>query len=800
MWKCGKCGNVMNEKNTMPSMNSHIFTFPYFHISIFSHFHISTFSTKRYLAKRLYFIVAAAFFISCNEARYLEQGQYLYDGADVKINSLGKTSKSKRKALKSEMEGLLRPKPNGKILGVRFKLWVYNIAGTPKGKGLRYWLKNKVGEPPVLASMPAFEKNRAVLQNRLENRGYFKDTVSMDTAARKKRVHVTYTATIGDQYTIRKVSFPNDSSTLGKEIGRITARRSRLMPGRPYDLDVIKAERERIDSRLKQRGFYYFNPDYLLALVDSTVGDHQVDIRMIVKKSTPEEAKEVYAINDVIVFTDYDVDSDTSMPGQKPVLYQGYKIIDPEKKFKPIIFSRALVFKPGDIYNRRDHDLSLNRLINLGVFKFVKVRFEEPDSMENKLNAFYYLTPTEKKSIRFEVSGFTKSDNANGGQLGVTWRNRNFFRGAELFTANIYGGLERQFITKSQTISTNKAGIDINLYFPRIIAPFSFQTNSGFMPKTRINLGYELFDRSSQYRLNSLKTSFGYIWKESAQKEHQLNLININYVDPSKITPEFQQQLDTNLTLARSIEKQFIIGPSYNFNLNTQINSNRRRNNFYFNANLDLSGNILGLITGADVQHGKERTIFNTPFSQYIRGELDFRHYLGFSRYTVLASRITGGLGYAWGNSVTMPFIKEFFAGGANDLRAFRARSLGPGTYYAGNRDTAFLPDQPGDIKLEMNAELRFKLFSVVHWAFFADAGNIWTLRTDSSRPGSKFTSQFLDQVAIGVGTGLRLDISILVLRLDIAVPVREPYLPKGAKWVFDNKNLVWNLAIGYPF
>jgi outer membrane protein insertion porin family len=227
----------------------------------------------------------------------------------------------------------------------------------------------------------------------------------------------------------------------------------------------------------------------------------------------------------------------------------------------------------------------------------------------------------------------------------------------------------------------------------------------------------------------------------------------------------------------------------------------RNKNNFYLNANIDWSANILGLIEGANVEKtGVQKKLFGVPFSQYIRGELDFRHYLSFSKTTTLASRITGGIGYAWGNSSTMPFVKEFFAGGANDIRAFRSRSLGPGTYYAGNRDTAFIADQPGDIKLELNSEIRFKLFSVFNWAFFADAGNVWTLRYDSSRVGSQFNSNWLNQLGVGVGTGLRLDISILLIRLDLGVPVREPWITSGSKWVFDTKNTVLNFAIGYPF
>ncbi|HTQ29058.1 MAG TPA: BamA/TamA family outer membrane protein, partial [Puia sp.] len=210
--------------------------------------------------------------------------------------------------------------------------------------------------------------------------------------------------------------------------------------------------------------------------------------------------------------------------------------------------------------------------------------------------------------------------------------------------------------------------------------------------------------------------------------------------------------------------------------------------------------NLIGILSGADIDKGNVKEIFNTPFSQYVRLELDFRHYLNFGKNTVLASRVTGGIGYAYGNSSTMPFIKEFFAGGANDIRAYRSRTLGPGSYYAGNSRDEFVPDQPGDIKMEANTELRFKLFSVVRWAFFVDAGNVWTIRADSSRPGSTFTRDFPEQIAIGVGTGLRIDASILILRLDLGIPVREPYRPPGSRWIFDSGNSVVNFAIGYPF
>ncbi len=752
-------------------------------------------------------IFGTLFGVSCNESKYLGDGQSLYVANKIKIESK-EIKKGKAKDLRTELDDLLRPRLNTKILGFRYKLWFYNIAGNPKkAKGFRHWLKTKVGEPPVLASASILQKNADVLQNRVENKGYFKDTVIQTSEVKNKKLTAVYTAQFGPQYTIRNVTYPQSSDPTDSIYKRIDSmqRRSRLKKGEPYDLEVIKDERARIDSRLKNQGYYYFSPNYLVVDVDSTVGDHQVDMNMQIKDETPDKAQDVYTINNVTLYAQYDIHSDTSR--SKGVMTpEGYLIIDTAKMFKPSLFSNTLVFRPGVIYRRDDHNLSLSRLVSLGVFKFVKVRFEPMDSTRGKkLNAFYYLSPSDKKSIRFEMSGLSRSDNTTGGEVAVTWRNRNLFRGAELFTVGLFAGLEEQSIGKGQTITTKRGGIDLNLYIPRIVSTFHWSTSSAFVPKTRINLGYELFDRSMQYTLTSAKTSFGYIFKQSLPTEHQITLLNINLVNPTNITPSYQAGLDTNLTLARAIERQFIIGSIYNFNYNSQAKQNRRRNNFYFNGNLDLSGNWLGLATGANIDKDKQKKIFNTPFSQYVKVELDFRHYLSFSKYSSLVSRITGGVGYAYGNSSSMPFVKDFFAGGTNDIRAFRSRALGPGSYFPGNPNkNSFIVDQPGDVKLEANLEYRAKLFSIVRWALFVDAGNIWTRQLDTNRIGSKFTSHFLNDVAVGIGTGLRFDVSILVLRVDVATPVRYPWLANGNKWVFnkvtDISNLVLNLAIGYPF
>lgn len=761
-------------------------------------------------------ICIISFFSSCSNTKYLPKGETLYTGSKIKYVSTNDSSKAQKAVLKEELQAIILPKPNGKILGLRIKLWFYNIAGTPTGKGLRYIIRNKLGEPPVYASNVNFEKNKAIMTNRLENRGYFRGNVTFDTTTKNKRTAALFTVKPGVQYMIDTVNFPKDSSELSAAIRSIT-RRSPLRTGRAYDLDVIKNERTRIDTRLKQKGYFFFSENYLLAKVDSTVGSNKVNIYLQVKPETPPQARHPYRIGDVIIYADHNLASDTAFSKDKAILYDSFYVVDPLKKFNPRMFKRNIRFHPGDLYNRNDHNLTLSRLVSLGVYKFVKARFEEVDTVnDRRLNAFYYLSPNNKFSAKAQISALTKSNNSSGTDLTLSLKNRNAFRSAEQLSISGFFGLETQ-IAGQQNVGTIRFGGNLDLMIPRVIGPFRFGRNSDLVANTKINLGYEFFRRTDQYTLNSYKTSFGWVWNSSIAKEHQVTAIAINYVVPSAITASFQKGLDTNITLARSIEKQFIIGSTYNFNYNSQAKPNNKRHNFYFNANADVSGNILGIVTGADVSNGKEKKIFNVPFSQYLRGEVELRHYLAIGRrrrerINQLVSRIIIGAGYGYGNSTSMPFIKQFFIGGTNSIRAYRARSLGPGTYYAGNASliNTYLPDQPGDIKLEINTELRFKIASIVRGAFFIDAGNIFTMRSDTARPGAQFNSNFIKQLAVGTGVGLRFDLSFLVLRVDAAFPIRKPYEVGGPKWVIDKvafgdarwrkENLVLNLAIGYPF
>ncbi|PQA95565.1 hypothetical protein B0A69_04055 [Chryseobacterium shigense] len=757
----------------------------------------------------------AAVSVSCSNTKFLKEGQMLYIGGEVKVEN-DSLSKKEKNELKAALEENLVPKPNSKLLGLRPKLYFYNIAKEPKkDKGFNYWLKYKVGEKPVLLGDVDREFNRKIIENYSENKGYFNAKATYDTVSKNKKAQVIYTLRPGARYLVSNVKFQQDSTLINREIQNF-ANKTLLKPGKPFDLDVIKDERERIDNGLKERGFYYFSPDNVIVQADSTVSkNHKVELNVKLKEDTPDLATEQFSINNVIVFPNYNIQDvkrgKYSVPMNPDSLaqyaYDDIYVIDPQHKFKPKIFDRALYFKKGDLYNRSNHNLTLNRLISLGVFKFVKNEFIVSDSLKHQFDAYYLLTPRQIQSLRLEALGRTNSANYAGSELNLNWTHRNFFKGAEQFKAAVYGAFDFQMGGQENAQNLFRAGTNVQLSIPRIVAPFRFNSSSAFVPRTNITLGYEFQNRTQLYTLNNFNAAFGYVWKENARKEHELKVIDITLVSPANVTAKFYEQATTPAA-RRVVEKQLIFGPTYSYTYtNTML---PKTNTIYYKGTLDLAGNITGLVTGANVKNDKEKKIFGVPFSQYAKIENDFRFYHKFTEKTSLATRFIGGVAYPYGNSEFIPFSKQFFSGGSNSIRAFRARTLGPGSFDPRTIEPGILIDQAGDIKLELNAEYRANLYKFLNVAAFVDAGNVWLMHDDPDRPGAKFSKEFLSEIAVGAGVGLRLDFSILILRLDLAMPLRVPYYEKGERWAFDRinfgdsswrkDNLVFNIAIGYPF
>lgn len=764
------------------------------------------------------FVLACLVWAGCSSTKSLKPGQYLYTGAEVDINPDSSARIDNQKQVKQDLEAKTRPQPNKSILGIKYKLAIYNLAGEPKKpKGFRNWLRRK-GEPPVLVNDVKLKYNNDVLTSYLISQGYLQAQVTGDTVLniKAKKGKAVYTANTGNRYKINKITFPPDSGVLTNIINQ-HKNESLLKVGNFYDLDVYKNERIRIDNDLKEAGYFYFSPEYLILQVDSTIGKNLVNIRVKVKDIAPDAGLKPYTIKNINIYPNYTLRRDSVLRRLKPLQYHDFNIYDNRNTFKPRLFDRLVFFQKGEYYNRKDHNQSLNRMVNIGAFQDVRAEFLPIDSFKNnQLDLNIYLTPLKKNSLSFSVIGTSKSNNFVGSEVKVTQTTRNLFRGAEQLDVSVSGGFETQVKGTSQGKNSLSLTAEGKLTFPRFIVPF-YKPNStnAFIPKTIASLSYQFINRGSEYSLSSFKGEFGYNFKENQYKEHTFNPISVNFVKPGFPSDSVEQRLyATNPLLRTTLERQFIIGSNYNFTYTNQMEDSRR-NNMYFYGGLETGGNVWGMFIPKD-ENG-QKSIFNVPLTQFIRVEADFRDYYKINRNLIWANRLNLGYGYAYGNSTSLPFVRQFFAGGSNDIRAFPARTLGPGTYKV--PDDAIFADQGGDVKLMLNTELRFKLVSILYGAVFADAGNIWLRKEDlgnpdepgSARPGSEFKlKNAFKEMAVGTGAGVRVDATIFVIRLDVAFPIRKPYLPSGQRWVIDDidfgnkdwrkQNLIYNIGIGYPF
>jgi outer membrane protein insertion porin family len=776
----------------------------------------------------LFFFAIVAVFSSCTSTKFLKEGETFYTGAEINFDTQGKRV-GRKKVLESELQEYIIPKPNKKFLGMRTGVWFYFIAGTPKKeKGLRHFIKTKLGTPPVLFKDVTPERTAKTLTGQLNNEGYFKATTSYRVIPKKRETKVAYDVILPRPYRLDSIRYPKPRDSVYADVLGKLAENSLLLPRQRFDLERMQAEQERIEEQLENAGFYYFDDRYLIFESDSTVGKRKVNVRLRLEKGIPDKAKRIYKINDVNVYADYSLSLDTLKHGSAPILVDSFNYYDSAKNFRPEIITRVINLRKGSTYRRENQEFTLSHLMGLGVFKFVNIKFEDVHPDSSLLNTNIYLTPLKKKSLRAEIQGVSKSNNFVGPGLTFTFTNRNFLRGAELFELKLNTAYEVQISGQNEgkPLNSFEAGFESSLTVPRFITPIKINYNSReYLPKTIFKAGVTVQNRVGFFRLNSFNLSYGYNWLETAAKSHELYPVDITFLQTDKISDEFNQRLEENPALANSFENQFIIGTRYSYTLNTQLTENTlnkfeekkfREHNFYFNTNIDVAGNLFYVVQKQfNKSNEGQLTIFNSPYSQYVKGDIDFRYYWQFDIHNKLATRLILGAGYPYNNSTTLPYVKQFSIGGSNSIRAFPARSVGPGTYNIREdqgEDAVQFIDQRGDLKLEGNIEYRFDIVKILKGALFVDAGNIWLLRQDpdDNRVGVKFNRKtFLSELAVGAGFGLRFDFSFFVLRLDTAFPLRKPYLLDDP-WVMDDidfgsktwrkDNLIFNIAIGYPF
>jgi len=753
---------------------------------------------------------------SCSVKRYLPKGERLYKGSTVKVQKHPET-KTSAKSLKSKLKLAVKPRPNKFLFGQPWKVWWwYKLDGpdsTRKEKGLKALLRNKLSEPPVLSSRINTVSTSENMVGLMENLGYFHTTAQGDTNNTGSYfTKATYNVQVQPQYFINDITWVSDSSELLKILQKEQQTNHTLLkPGKPYTLSEITAERNRLDLYIKTKGYYYFNPEYLMAYADSTIGNRKVSLLMNIKKITPQIARHTSTINSITIFPNYSLVStqlDTSKNNLE--MHDSLYIRDTTKKFRPSLFAETITYRPGSLYSSTSQNTTLNRLINLGAFKFVKNRFQPLDTTSGyRMNVYYYLTPSKKKSIQGSIDGFSKDNNYMGGQVSVNMRNRNTFGKAELLTIRAFGGFEVSFGDSLKNNNNIRLGGEVSLRIPRYVIPFiKVKDNFFYPPNTSILAGYELLRKQLFYTKNLFKVQYEVTRRKNLIVQTIFAPISISYLKATNVTDTFLKQTLVSPSLLLNIYDEAILGSFYSYTYNKSAPT--LRNKWYLNGSIDLSGNIAGLITGA--KNFREKKILGTPFAQYAKLDLDIHYTRRLPGTSQLdwANRFQIGIGMPYNNSALLPFAKQYIIGGSSSIRGFNSRSVGPGAYKPTAEDQRFFQIIGGDYKILANSELRIPIVPKISGAVFIDAGNIWTKDTILFGSAGKFSKEWFKELAVASGVGIRFDATVILIRVDLGIPLRKPYLPDGQKWVFDKidfgssawrkENLVLNIALGYPF
>jgi outer membrane protein insertion porin family len=750
----------------------------------------------------VFFVLSATLAVfSCRVKKYIPEDELLYTGS--KIDLTAETKVDHLSDIEEELETVMRPEPNSKIFGIRLGLLAHYKAQR-KHPGLYYrFLNKKIGQEPVYLSDVNPLRVEELINNRLENRGFFRSEISWVEKKGKHTGSVKYTVQVNTPYTIKSYQLDSGSLPIYKEISEYMDRSGFVKPGGRFDLERFKVERDRIDFFLKDKGYYNFNADFLIFEADTNgYKDKSVVLYLRLKKDVPHKSVIPYEVASINVFPHYSLNEEVK---NDTVTLSGINYIQDSSFFQPRRLAPYILLEKGKKYNPTDSRRTSNRLSSIGSYKFVNIQYDNVgetsagDSLGHLVTNIY-LSPLKKRALRAELQGVTKSNNFVGPSLSLTYSNRNLFRGGETLSGTGRAGYEQQLIKGDNTgLKSIQLGLKGDLVFPRLLFPIEIVRDFKYaVPKTKFSTGVEYLNRSKLYILQSLTGTFGYSWNATRYVYHELNPISINFVNLAKTTPEFDAILAENEFLRSSFDQKFIGGLTYTFTYN-ELMSSGIRNPFFVTLNVDMAGNGLGLINKVTSQK-EENTFLGLEYAQYYKSDINIQHYAYISKTQKFVTRLFAGFGFPFGNSVTLPFSKQYFSGGPYSVRAFRVRSLGPGTYRPDSQNVGSFFDQAGDIRLEANMEYRFPIYSYLKGALFADAGNVWLTNENASLPGGKFTSDFIRELGVGVGAGLRVDIQNFVIRLDLAAPIQKPYLPKGERFGFDWKNPALNFAIGYPF
>jgi outer membrane protein insertion porin family len=761
-------------------------------------------------------IISAVILISgCSSTRKLKENQALvHKNKIVGVNSI----------LKDDLNSYVRQKPNTKsLLGlVKPKLFIYNTLNQNKNTRINRWLRTKIAEPPVIydSSIAIFSAQQMELY--LFNKGYFNAVVKPTVLVKRKKAYITYRINQGPAYTIRNIQY-KIKDTILQSIYFYNLAESKIKLGDVFDQDKIQEERNRITKDIKNFGYFFFNREYIHFDFDSAIAGNIVDMKVVIENPTGKKAHQAYDLNKVEISLNGD-ESYAKFRRTDTTDAKFIQIIDPQNILKPKIIRRQIYLNKKGKYNDDDLDLTYNRLGDLRMFKFVNIDFAIDSVDTTKLNTYISLKTSKKQFTQTEIEGYVASANL-GSSANFIYTNNNIFRGAEIFEFRIKAGLETQAFIDENTsniplFNSRESNISSSITFPGFLLFRDKKTYGIFAsPRTRLGVNY-IIEQRPEYIRNTFSGNFTYDWKQNQHVTHSFSPLSLNFVR-STLSTEALDLLNNlnNQYIKESFDPHITLGLRYTLTYSNQV-INLPKDYYFMRFNLEVMGTgLYGLskIISAVQNTSGNYELFGLPYYNFTRPEIDLRYFNFIGQHSSVVFRFNTGAGFAYWNSNILPFERQFFTGGSNSIRAFRARTVGPGNF--ADIDVSNLNlDQTGEMKIEGNIEYRFDitdhfLGSKLKGASFIDAGNVWSLSKANIDPTGKFQwDSFYKQFAIGTGAGLRLDYSFLLFRFDLGLKIRDPRFSGAdqwviqnigdSQWVSSNQYNFWNFnfGIGYPF
>lgn len=746
---------------------------------------------------------------ACSTTRRIPDDELLYTGVKKVIVNAPSDSSDLAAGLTSDLRDVVDVAPNNyfKLLKWRYPfplgLWVYNNWPNPPS-GFKHWIYEQLASQPVLVSDVRPEIRTHMLEEVLDNNGYFRGSASytLNPERNPKKASITYTVNPGPAYRISSIELLPDTSPLYHTIDSLISIEPYMHEGVRFSTYSLGEIRTRIANTLRNRGYYYFRPEYIEYLADSLMNRGSIALRLNIADGTPPVALQRWATGNVTIKVNRPYGKGTgfdTIPLPRATLIQ----MQPSRVNKNLI-PECITFRSGRLFRVRDMDHTQTYLARLGIFSGIEISVS-PDSIQSdRLNVLIDCTLDTPLEATVEVNASSKSNSYIGPGATVSVTNRNLLGGGEQLSVSATGSYEWQTGSSggkhSSVFNSYEVGLTGSLAFPRLIAPKFIPRSRRALNWTRISLNADLLNRPHYFKMAQFNLSYTYEWQATRRVFTTFTPFKLTYTKLINTTAEFDSITAANPAIALSFRSQFIPQMMYTYAYERDFD---KFNSFNFSFTAQEAGNIFWGIYELAGKHG-EKKLFGTPFSQFIKGSAQFVYNRRLWGDHHLVSRIAAGAAHAYANASQVPYAEQFYVGGANSIRAFTVRSIGPGSYHAPEDAVDAYFDQTGTFKFEFNVEYRFPIVGPLHGALFLDSGNVWLLKDDPQRPGGQLKgSTFFRDLALGTGAGLRFDISMLVLRADLGVGIHAPY-DTGRSGYYNmtsfKNSLAFHLAIGYPF